>query len=340
LARDRVSVVSTEGVTLHRPVSDASDSSGEISDVQSEAARGIAGQMEGRVREQLERVVGMGNADVRIHVDLETATKERTEEHYEPSKTALRSEHKVEEGVGAEEAGVAGVPGARSNLPDAIPEGTAPPEEALAAPAAGGGPLRRSQTRNWEVDRVTQKTKMPAGSVRRVSAAVLLNGRYEQRDGAKVYVGRTKAELAALEAIVQRAIGFDETRGDDVQLQTLEFARVEEPKVADPGAPLPIYVKYWRYVAVGAGLVFLLALIVLVRRGRKKARAASAAKALAEKKAAALTSGPDPIAQLRASEAAEAAKLRALSMASEDPATAAVVLRKWLNAPGSVEARS
>src|SRR5262249_27762277 len=146
LSRDRVSVVSTEGLTLHRPSSDA-NAPLEAADLQSEQARAVASSLEQLTREQLERIVGPGNADVRINVDLDPATRERTEEHYDHDKTALRSENKVEELSGVEGAGVAGVPGARTNLPDAEQQpGAAPAEETL---ASGGNVLRRSQTRNW-----------------------------------------------------------------------------------------------------------------------------------------------------------------------------------------------
>ncbi len=181
LSKDRVSVVSTEGLTLHRPNSDASGG-GDLAGEGAEQSRLIASQLEGDAQAQLERVVGPGNADVRVNVELNPAAKERTEELYEPSKTALRSEHVVQESNGTGEAGVAGVPGAKTNLPDAKEN-----ENAEAALPTGGGGVRRSQTRNWEVQRITQKTTTPPGEIRRLSVAVVLNGRYEKH-GEKVAV--------------------------------------------------------------------------------------------------------------------------------------------------------
>ena len=281
---------------------------------------------------------------MRIHVALENAKKERTEEHYEPSKTALRSEHVVEEGGGAEAAGVAGVPGARTNLPDAVPEGEAPPEAALAGAAAGGEAGRHSHTRNWEVDRVTQKTSVPPGGIRRLSVAVLLNGRHEQRAGKTVYVGRSTEELAAMEAIVKRAVGFDAARGDSVQLQTMEFANVETP-LPDAPAPLPLWRRYLLHGIAGAGLLFVLAVLLLIRRRRKRKKREEKAKREAAELAAAgievkeLPEGTSPAAaELLAAEPVEdpeVMKARALELAEKDPATAAVVLRKWLNAPSA-----
>ena len=345
LGRDRVSVVSTEGLTLHRPNSDATGV-GDLADAHTEHSRAVASQLEAHVREQLERVVGPGNADVRMSVALDGRSKERTEEHYEPSKTALRSEHKVEEGAGAEEAGVAGVPGARSNLPDAVVPDTAPPEEALAGqPAGAGGGTRRTHTRNWEVDKVTEKTLTPPGGIERLSVAVLLNGRYEDRDGAQVYVGRSKAELAKLEQVVKSAVGFSAARGDSVELQTLEFTRMdgEQPPTAPVG---PWWMTHWKLLAAAVGAaVMLLATVILVwRRKRAKKKAA----ALSKRKAQALSQGEVPVASLGAGATGEgelspvealldgvALKSQALELAAHDPATAAVVLRRWLNAPSA-----
>src|SRR5690606_26153626 len=60
LARERVSVVSTEGVTLHRPDMSGGGVASGYSDVATETSRMLASQLENDVRSQLERVVGPG----------------------------------------------------------------------------------------------------------------------------------------------------------------------------------------------------------------------------------------------------------------------------------------
>src|SRR5260221_2768710 len=188
LSHDRVSVVSTEGLTLHRPVTD--EGGGSSGDAENEQARDIAAGMENHVRSLLERVVGPGNTDVRVHLQLSTASRERTEEHYEPARTALRSEHKTEETTGTEGATVAGVPGAQSNLPH-----TDPSAQADEKSTAGGNVLRKTQTRNWEVDRVTEKTTMPAGGTDRLSVAVLVDGSYVMKGDKDGFIPRSYQQL-------------------------------------------------------------------------------------------------------------------------------------------------
>lgn len=334
LNKERVSVVSTEGVTLHRPTSDAAGG-GDLADLNAEHARVMATQLEADAQAQLERVVGPGNADVRVNLWLDNAAREKTEELYEPTKTALRSEHRVEEGGAHGEAGVAGVPGARTNLPDAQGEGPVAEER----PAAGGEGAVRSQTRNWEVQKVVQKTLTPAGDIRRLSVAVLLNGRYNKQG---VFAPLPADEVKALEETVKRAVGFNQERGDTVTVQATRFAKLD----LDEG-PAPVSFltgKPWLPYAAGAlALVAVLATLVLVLRTNKP-KAAPAPPALVDplQVLGQLSSGAERAEAASALPAAERERLlqepevageirtHALELASKDPATAAVVLKAWL----------
>lgn len=335
LSKDRVSVVSTEGSTLHRPVSDGGDA-GDLTDMQlsqREQARTMATRYESDVLAQVERVVGPGNADVRVNVELDTSTRERTEERYEPSKTALRSENQQEEVSAAQEAGVAGVPGARTNLPDAA-DGEVP---ATPTPAAGAGTIRRSHTRNWEVERVTQKTTIPAGDMRRVSVAVLLNGRWETHGTKHSFVPRKAEEVAALEAVVKNAVGYDAARGDTVVVQAAQFSRNEEP-AAEPEPRWVVVSKRYGFLAIAAVAALAVIVMLIAMSGRRRT-VARKAELLAEAKIAALGAAGEPAlaegarhAELPAhpSLSFEEVRQQALELAAKDPARAAVVLREWL----------
>jgi len=334
LSKDRVSVVSTEGVTLHRPTSDT-QGGGDLADLNAEQARVMAGQLESDAQAQLERVLGPGNADVRVNLWLDNAAREKTEELYEPTKTALRSEHKVEEGLANGDAGVAGVPGAKTNLPDAQGEGPVAEEK----PAGAGAGAVRSQTRNWEVQKVVQKTLTPAGDIRRLSVAVLLNGRYNKKGA---FVAISQEEVKSLEETVKRAVGFNQERGDTVTVQATQFARLDTEDVAGP--PSFFTNKPWLPYAVGAAaLVLVLGTLVLVFRTKKPlpvpeapqlvdplrvlgelgsgAERAAAAAALPAAERQRLLEEPEVAGEIRA---------HALDLASKDPATAAVVLKAWL----------
>jgi flagellar M-ring protein FliF len=334
LSKDRVSVVSTEGVTLHRPTSDT-QGGGDLADLNAEQARVMAGQLEADAQAQLERVLGPGNADVRVNLWLDNAAREKTEELYEPTKTALRSEHKVEEGVANGDAGVAGVPGAKTNLPDAQGEGPVAEEK----PAGGGTGAVRSQTRNWEVQKVVQKTTTPAGDIRRLSVAVLLNGRYNKKG---VFAAVPQEEVKSLEETVKRAVGFNQERGDTVTVQATQFARLDADDVAGP--PSFFTGKPWLpYAAAAAALLLVLGTLVLVFRTKKPPLPAPAPQLVDPLRVLGeLSSGAERAEAAAALPAAERQRLleepevageiraHALELASKDPATAAVVLKAWL----------
>ncbi len=339
LSKDRVSVVSTEGVTLHRPNSDA-PGGGDLADLNSEQARLMASQLETDAQAQLERVLGPGNADVRVNLLLDSSAREKTEELYEPTKTALRSEHKVEEGTATGEAGVAGVPGAKTNLPDAQGEG--PVAEAVGP--AGGGNGVRTQTRNWEVQKITQKTTTPPGDIRRLSVAVMLNGRYLKKGDKLAFAPLPPEEVKALEETVKRAVGFNAERGDTVTVQATQFAKLDADGVA---APVGLFgQKPWLPYALGAlGLVLVLGVLVLIVRPKKvpapgprtlpqlldsSAMLAELGPGSAMAAAAAALPAADRKRLLQEPEVAGEIREYALGMAAKDPANAAVVLKAWL----------
>ncbi len=350
LSRNRISVVSTDGVTLQRPDAEGESLATGGLEAQSEQSKVIATRLEQNVRSQLERVVGLGNAEVRVALDLDTSNREKVEEHYEPSKTALRSEQKSEERLGKGPAGVAGVPGAVTNLPDAQQPGA----EATEAPTGGdAATVRLSQTRNWEVDKVSQKTTMPPGDIRRLSVSVLLNDREERKNGRWVSTPRTSQEVAKLEDLVKRAVGFNLERGDSVQVVAAPFARID---TADEELKVVTGWRKWLPLALGAvaGLAALAVLVLVWRKNKKRQKALEHGHrrglhlgaipvrfgpdgqplSLSESEAAAALEAGTSNPALPESQKLDgpALRLRALQIAGEDPATAAIVIRRWLNA--------
>jgi flagellar M-ring protein FliF len=349
LKAGRVSVVSTDGLTLHRPSEGNGTMGVDSAELSSERSRAVASEMEANVRSQLERVVGPGNADVRVHVDIDSAARETTEEHYEPSKTALRSEQKLEESDAAGNPGVAGVPGATTNLPDAI-DGNAAATERTAGGPGGGNVFRRSQTRNWEVDRVARKTVAPPGEVRRVNVAVLLNNKVTAGPGAGPGVPRSPEELVKLESLVKRAVGFDEVRGDVVTVSNTEFAKLAIEDMA-PQAAIPWWRKYLPHLIGAAILLALMALVVVLWRIKSNLAPAPIAQSPsvfeqldAEAREAMQLPGGAPMHRLQGSQPVDTAQLRTevLDIAQADAATAANVLRGWLNgqSPAQSSART
>jgi flagellar M-ring protein FliF len=217
------------------------------------------------------------------------------------------------------------------------------------APGGGDGAVSRlSQTRNWEVDKVSQKTTTPPGTIQRLSVAVLVNDHVQRRGNQWSSQPRTTQELAQIEELVKRAVGYSVDRGDSVHVSAASFARLDTE--IDGPSKSPSAWKRWLPYIVAGGAVLLLALVVLVwRSNRSKARrprtAALAGHSLQAGELAAQLKGSPELAGLPGSAVASSEgrnpshkldgpllRAKALQLASEDPATAAIVIRNWLNA--------
>ncbi len=338
LEADRITVVTTDGTMLHRPRKsgpglDVDDAAGD-EDARA-LARSYESSLEDRVRGMLEKVVGPGHADVRVTADLDPARIEHLEDHYDPSKTALRSEEQsIERGTGEVDDTVAGVPGAESNLPNGAAKGSsaqtkaAPPSSGSAAPAAAPAPVlaagtwRESHTRNFEVDHVSEKRFIASGAVRRLAVAVVLDG----AKGDKGPIPRSKEELDRLTALVRSAAGATDTRGDVVTVESMPFvvqdADATEASIAAPRLNKLELLRRWAPVALGALVV--LTLVIAALRWRPALAAVLPPELMG---AVAPPSVAAPLTPLLDSGDLRAkAHARALS----DPATAALVLRFWL----------
>ena len=224
LTPDRVALVSTEGTVLHKPRRPGEEGAGDgDGEDRASQTRTLEASLEERARQLVEKVVGPGHVDVRVTADVDVSRTERVEDHYDPKTAVMRSEESSIERVGEDAAGATGVPGAQSNIPtgDAKPgnaaDGGAPPQTLTA------GTTRESHTRNFEVDHITEKRFTSAGTLRRVTVAVVVDG-ISGPNGANL--PRSKEEMEKISALVRSAVGADEKRGDNVTVESVPFLNV------------------------------------------------------------------------------------------------------------------
>ena len=351
LAADRVALMTTDGEMLRKP-RDAADGTERASgEEQSSRQRTIELELEERARLMLEKVVGPGHVDVRITAELDSARVEHVEDHFDPSKTMLRSEESsVERGGAGGDETVAGVPGAESNLPSGAAPALAAvvsalaskgdagaPKAGAAAPRAGADqPFRESHTRNYEMDHVSEKRFMEPGALKRVAVAVVLDGISRTTDGKTVVVARDRAELQKLEALVRSAVGVNEARGDVITLDSVPFDDAKEVAEA-PASPTTPWgpLKVWRpYLPIGAAAVALAVLLLVVAVVVTRSRRSSALEAIP-------VLPPAPVAQqLATSKPTLDVRAAAIQLAMNDPATAALVLRAWLGSTAEAESKT
>lgn len=185
----------------------------------------MEGQLEQRVQTLLEQTIGKGRVHVRVSAALDFQHIERTEKRYDADNPVIRSEQRTREEGNGPGYWAIGIPGARSNAPDANAQNNANAANAQ-QPNERTSSARQSEVINYEVTEVQNKIVIPSGSVQKLSVAVLVDGTYQagaNAGDALKYVPRSDEEIAKYRDIVKGAIGFNEGRGDRVEVASAPF---------------------------------------------------------------------------------------------------------------------
>lgn len=213
-----------------------------------------------RVQSLLTPIVGRDRVRVQVAADLDFSRVERTQESYDPDRTAIRSEQSSEEEKVGSDPAIGGIPGALTNQP---PAGGAVVNPTAAAPGqASAVPSSRSQqtTRNYEVDRTLAHVQETPGGIRRLSTAVVVDFQDQTNDkGEVVRAPRTEAELENIRALVREAVGFNEKRGDSLNVSSASFV----PDTLDEDKT-PFWSEAWFLELVKVVGGFVMALLVLL----------------------------------------------------------------------------
>ncbi|NBU59260.1 MAG: flagellar basal body M-ring protein FliF [Betaproteobacteria bacterium] len=226
-------------------------------------------------------VVGSGNVKAQVAADIDFSQVEQTSETFRPNprpeESAVRSRQESESQSNGPGAG--GVPGALSNQPPgaaaapiaAPPAAPAPAAAAGAAPAAAAAPAvaeqqsrQRESTVNFELDKTIRYTKGPVGSIRRVSAAVVVNfRRVEGKAGeAPSFKALTAKEVEQITNLSREAMGFSKERGDTLNVVNATFTAPAElpppkPLFEDPEAMVALVGQNLGNVAVALLIAYL-----------------------------------------------------------------------------------
>jgi flagellar M-ring protein FliF len=298
-----------------------------------------------RIQELLEPVVGRENLRATVTADIDFSQSEATSEQFKPNgnpaDATVRSQQSSDAGGSA---GIvpSGVPGASSYQP---PVPATAPINGASAPlqAAQGGTVgangHRETVTNYEVDRTVRVTRNATGLVRHLNAAVVVNQKVNtDAKGKTTSTPLSQDEMDKLTALVQEAIGFDQTRGDSVKVINAPFKAEASMKAED----LPLWKQQWlldllRAGAVPAGLT-LVALAVLFGLVRPAVMAALAP-AVLEPKEDALNAVVDDANELPMDalpellEAPQMAKKleSARQLAKDNPTVVANIVRDWVN---------
>ncbi len=246
-----------------------------------------------RILDILEPVVGAKNVKAQVSAEIDFSQTESTSESHKPNQTpdssSIRSQQLVEStNGGGGPAAPSGIPGATSNQPPGA--ATAPVNGAAQTLAAAGGvggaggaaaagASKRESIVNYEVDKTVRVVRGSPGTIRRLSAAVVVNHQPVTDDKGKTTMAPLSAEqIEKMTALVRETIGFNKDRGDSVNMMNAPFAT---DKIAVVDVPLwrqPELQDMARSFAWPLGTLLLAALVLLgVVRPVLKALAAGAA---------------------------------------------------------------
>ena len=213
-----------------------------------------------RIEALIAPLVGVGRVRAEVSAQFDMSAVEEAREQYSPDSQIVRSEQ-VSEDRRAGTGGAAGVPGSLSNQP----QGRAP-NAVVANESKQDGSTQ--STRNYEIDRTIAYTRQPAGRLKRISVAVLVdNVQVKGKDGKLSGVALTPEQINRVTTLVKDAVGFDEERGDSVNV--VNSAWSGDPRVAAGELEsLPVWEQPWARDAAKMliGLIALLALVFAVLR--------------------------------------------------------------------------
>lgn len=254
LARENVTVVDQNGSLL----SSGSDSAeSRLSDSQLEHRIQLEDIYRSRVTSLLTPIVGAGNINAQINLDIDFTRSEVTEELVDPEGNALRSEQSTSDQT--MQAPAKGIPGAVANTP---PEAA---QLSTRATASGGSAELRSnsqsEVKNYEISRTVSSTLRPSNIIRKINAAVLVRqpNVTDPETGVETSEPFSEVELARIEKLVADAIGIDTERGDSLTVSGAPFVDM----IMD-GVQIQWYEKPFIRDAINQfGFVLILGIVIL-----------------------------------------------------------------------------
>jgi flagellar M-ring protein FliF len=222
LKPSRISIVDEKGTLLARSTEDDRQA---MADQADEMKLSTEQRLQRTIEELLERSIGGDKVRAEVSVEMDLNRTSTTEETYDPDSRVERSHVTVNEDEKTQDTENSSV-SVTQNLPDANANNAGARSQSVQN--------RTQETVNYEISKTTVNHIKELGTIKRVSAAVLVDGRYgPPAEGQKLltYIPRDEKEMERLTALVKSAIGFDAKRGDQVEVTNMPFAGHDQPEV-------------------------------------------------------------------------------------------------------------
>lgn len=260
LSANRISIVDDSGNLLVRS-QDQTGEGGMAEGMAEEMRVAIENRLRNNIERLLERSAGTGNIRAEVSVDMNLNRITESEERYDPDGQVVRSTQTVEDTSNSEERNGPQPTTVASNLP------TEQNQSQNNGPVNSTRTARTEETTNFEISKTNRTRVQEAGNIERITVAVLVNGLNTPGEGGQTnYAARTPEELEQMAALVRTTVGFDQRRGDQVQVVNMRFVPVES--LPDLGGAFLGLSKsdYFKIAEFAIFILVALLLILLVLR--------------------------------------------------------------------------
>jgi flagellar M-ring protein FliF len=219
LKADRISIVDEGG----RLLADGAGDSNDVAGAMAEKQQGFERRLRTQVEDIVASVVGRGRARVQLAAEMDFNRIQQTQESFDPESRVVRSTQTRNENNQSNEAKEGQV-----TVNNELPGATGQNQNGANREAS----QKNEETVNYEISKTTRTEMIEGGRVKRLSVAVLVDGTYGRAvNGQADYQPRPQEDLDRIQALVRSAIGFDQRRGDLIEVVNLRFA--EAPTVAE-----------------------------------------------------------------------------------------------------------
>ena len=265
LTSSNVMLVSSDGNTLGDE--DEMAQMGELSLVQQRYKLKEEKKRQRKILEVISPFVGGTEKVVaQVTIEFDFSIKNSTSETYDPENVVRSEQVSEEKRTGSKPSQVGGVPGTVSNIG---------PVKGLSSNQTSEEYVKNSGTTNYEVGKTVSTTKSQFARIKRITAAVVVDGKYKaslDSNGEVTekieYVALNETDINALSSLVSRAIGINENRGDQITVQNLQFDRIKTAPSIDGVTQSKMFIA--TYLAPFSGafkyLFVLLLLLILYKK--------------------------------------------------------------------------
>jgi flagellar M-ring protein FliF len=275
LSPEAVAVVDMNGNLLGRPREPESPDGPGPSEASLDYRRRLESDLLAKINATLGPLLGAEKFRAGVSVECDMTGGEQSEEIFDPARTVMASSQRSEDSSGPTAAN--GVPGTASALP-----------RPTSRPGSSANRVARvTENVTYQSTRTVKKTRLPAGALRKMSLAVLVDQtvRWDQQGAGyqRVLVPPEAEKLKVIRDLVAGITGFNAERGDQLIVETLPFETTlltVPPESRPPGpaqtAPPPLPFGWSRQTMSIAGGVALALIVVLAASLLRRRKPASA----------------------------------------------------------------